>query len=182
MTYELLLMKKRILANANAADISTSKILHELGLNKEIKAPKPADERRLLVSIANNLNQVARRANSGHDASHWLPQLTLMLTRLNEYFMIAKTTVGSDFEGALTYGAGQRQGRKQDQAELLITSNVREGTPQRMAREMQLVASESKRIEKAVWHTSLSWPPGEQVGREQNSGSRTVLRADGRTL
>lgn len=81
--------------------------------------------------------------------------------------MIAKTTTGSDFEGALTYGAGQRQGRKQGDSELLITSNVREGTPQRMAQEMQLVAGESKRIEKAVWHTSLSWPPGEQVSREQ---------------
>lgn len=80
--------------------------------------------------------------------------------------MIAKTTVGSDFEGALTYGAGQRLGRKQAQAELLTTINVREGTPQRMAQEMKVVASGSSRIQKAVWHTSLSWPPGEQVSRE----------------
>lgn len=81
--------------------------------------------------------------------------------------MIAKTTTGSDFEGALTYGAGQRQGRKQAQAELLTTANVREGTPQRMAQEMQTVAATSGRIQKPVWHTSLSWPPGEQVSREQ---------------
>lgn len=81
--------------------------------------------------------------------------------------MIAKTTLGSDFEGALTYGAGQRQGRRQELAELLLAVNVREGTPQRMAQEMQRLAAESSRIRKPVWHTALSWPPGEQVSREQ---------------
>lgn len=81
--------------------------------------------------------------------------------------MIAKTTVGSSFEGALTYGAGQRPGRKSAEAELLGSSNLREGTPQLMARQMEEVARESARIQKPVWHTSLSWPPGEKVSREQ---------------
>jgi hypothetical protein len=81
--------------------------------------------------------------------------------------MIAKTTVGSSFEGALTYGAGQRPGRKSAEAELLGSSNLREGTPQVMARQMEEVARESARIQKPVWHTSLSWPPGETVTREQ---------------
>jgi hypothetical protein len=81
--------------------------------------------------------------------------------------MIAKTTVGSSFEGALTYGAGQRPGRKSAEAELLGSSNLREGTPQLMAKQMEEVASESARIQKPVWHTSLSWPPGESVSREQ---------------
>lgn len=81
--------------------------------------------------------------------------------------MIAKTTVGSSFEGALTYGAGHRPGRRSTEAELLGSSNVREGTPQEMAKQMEEVANESTRIQKAVWHTSLSWPPGEMVSREQ---------------
>lgn len=81
--------------------------------------------------------------------------------------MIAKTTVGSSFEGALTYGAGQRPGRKRAEAELLGSSNMREGTPQIMAKQMEEVARESARIRKPVWHTSLSWPPGEAVSTEQ---------------
>ena len=81
--------------------------------------------------------------------------------------MIAKTTLGNDFEGALTYGAGLRPGRKQAQAELLTAVNVRESTPQRMAQEMRQVAGGSGRIQKPVWHTSLSWPPGELVSRAQ---------------
>lgn len=79
--------KKRIVANAEAAGMDASEFLRELGFDKEVKAPKPADERRALVGIANNLNQVARRINSGHDASQWVPQLTLMLARLDEYFL-----------------------------------------------------------------------------------------------
>lgn len=81
--------------------------------------------------------------------------------------MIAKTVVGSSFEGALSYGAGQRPGRKSAEAELLGSSNLREGSPQIMAKQMEEVASESARIQKPVWHTSLSWPPGEAVTREQ---------------
>lgn len=81
--------------------------------------------------------------------------------------MIAKTRVGSTFEGALSYGAGQRPGRKSAEAELLGSSNLREGTPQIMAKQMEEVARESARIQKPVWHTSLSWPPGESITTEQ---------------
>jgi hypothetical protein len=81
--------------------------------------------------------------------------------------MIAKTVVGSSFEGALSYGAGQRPGRKSAEAELLGSSNLREGTPQIMAKQMEEVANESARIQKPVWHTSLSWPPGETITTEQ---------------
>lgn len=79
--------KKKIEANAKKAGLDVSDFLRRLGMETEIKPPLPPDERRLLVGIANNLNQVARRANSGHTESEWLPQLHLMLKRLDEYFL-----------------------------------------------------------------------------------------------
>ena len=83
--------------------------------------------------------------------------------------MIAKTVTGSDFEGALTYGAGQRQGRSKEpgEAPLLVVANVIPGTPQEMAREMQTTATLSKKIQKPVWHTVLSWTAGEPVTQQQ---------------
>ena len=79
--------KKMIEANAAAAGLDVSDFLRRLGMEIEIKPAKSADERRVLVGIANNLNQVARRVNSGHDKSQWLPQLNLILKRLDEYFL-----------------------------------------------------------------------------------------------
>lgn len=83
--------------------------------------------------------------------------------------MIAKTTTGSDFEGALTYGAGQRKGRgkEPEDAPLLVVSNVIPGSPQQMAQEMQAMAAMSKKVRKPVWHTVLSWKAGEDVTQEQ---------------
>ena len=83
--------------------------------------------------------------------------------------MIAKTTTGSDFEGALTYGAGQRKGRGKEpgEAPLLVVANVIPGSPQEMAREMQATAATSRRVRKPVWHTVLSWKAGEEVSQAQ---------------
>lgn len=83
--------------------------------------------------------------------------------------MIAKTTTGSDFEGALTYGAGQRQKRSKEpgEAPLLVVSNVIPGSPKEMAQDMQAVAARSKRVRKPVWHTVLSWKAGEAVSQAQ---------------
>ncbi|TDN39870.1 relaxase [Hymenobacter sp. UV11] len=83
--------------------------------------------------------------------------------------MIAKTNTGSDFEGALTYGAGLRKGRgkEPDEAPLLVVSNVIPGSPKEMAQEMQATAALSKKIQKPVWHTVLSWKAGEDVSQEQ---------------
>ena len=79
--------------------------------------------------------------------------------------MIAKTITGSDFEGALTYGAGLRKGKEKGpgEAQPLYISNVLLATPQLMARQMQHVAAESKRVQKPVWHTVLSWKEGEKI-------------------
>ncbi|WP_426491339.1 relaxase/mobilization nuclease domain-containing protein [Hymenobacter sp. 102] len=83
--------------------------------------------------------------------------------------MIAKTIAGSDFEGALTYGAGQRQGRSKEPGDaiLLVVSNVIPGSPKEMAQDMQAVAARSKRVQKPVWHTVLSWKAGEIVSQAQ---------------
>lgn len=79
--------------------------------------------------------------------------------------MIAKTVTGKDFEGALLYGAGLRQGRGKapGEAPLLVVSNVIPGSPGEMAREMRAIAGLSKKIRKPVWHTVLSWKAGEEV-------------------
>lgn len=83
--------------------------------------------------------------------------------------MIAKTVTGSDFEGALTYGAGLRKGKAKEPGEVqpLYISNVVAASPQLMAQQMQSVAADSKRIQKPVWHTVLSWKAGEVVTEAQ---------------
>lgn len=83
--------------------------------------------------------------------------------------MIAKTNLGSDFEGALTYGAGLRTGKTKEpkEAPLLVVSNVIPGTPKQMAQEMKVAALQSNKIKKPVWHTVLSWKEGEKVTGQQ---------------
>ncbi|KAA0990410.1 relaxase/mobilization nuclease domain-containing protein [Dyadobacter aurulentus] len=82
--------------------------------------------------------------------------------------MIAKTTIGADFLGAICYGAGLRVNGKEieGKSELLLTHNLVSGDPKGMALEMQREA-EFSRCKKPVWHTSLSWKPGENPSKEQ---------------
>jgi hypothetical protein len=83
--------------------------------------------------------------------------------------MITRTTIGADFEGALTYGAGVRQGDSpKKQAELIGSSNLVDvGNPRGLAAEMQSIAAENSKCKNPVWHTSLSWAKGEQLSTEQ---------------
>lgn len=83
--------------------------------------------------------------------------------------MITRTTIGADFEGALTYGAGVRQGDSpKKKAELIGSSNLVDvGNPRGLAAEMQSVADENSKCKNPVWHTSLSWAKGEQLSTEQ---------------
>jgi hypothetical protein len=81
--------------------------------------------------------------------------------------MIAKTVTGSDFVGALEYGAGLRSDRTNKQSQLLSVANVGSNDAAGIAAEMQAVAALSHRIQQPVWHTVLSWAPGEQVNQEQ---------------
>nr|WP_295934975.1 relaxase/mobilization nuclease domain-containing protein [uncultured Dyadobacter sp.] len=82
--------------------------------------------------------------------------------------MIAKTTIGADFLGAICYGAGLRVNGKEieGKSELLLTHNLVSDDPKGMALEMQREA-EFSRCKKPVWHTSLSWKPGENPSKEQ---------------
>ncbi|WP_324680855.1 relaxase/mobilization nuclease domain-containing protein [Hymenobacter sp. GOD-10R] len=81
--------------------------------------------------------------------------------------MIAKTVTGSDFTGALEYGAGLRSDRTNKQSELLSVANLGSNSVHGMAAEMRAVADMSDRIKQPVWHTVLSWAPEEIVDREQ---------------
>ncbi|WP_133271013.1 relaxase/mobilization nuclease domain-containing protein [Hymenobacter radiodurans] len=81
--------------------------------------------------------------------------------------MIAKTVTGNDFSGALEYGAGLRSDRTNKQAELLSVANLGSQEAGGMAAEMRAVAEMSSRIQLPVWHTVLSWAPGETVSRAQ---------------
>jgi hypothetical protein len=81
--------------------------------------------------------------------------------------MIAKTVTGSDFTGALEYGAGIRSDGTNKHAALLSVANLASEDAAGIAAEMRDVAAMSSRIEQPVWHTILSWAPGEQVSREQ---------------
>lgn len=82
--------------------------------------------------------------------------------------MIAKTTIGADFLGAICYGAGLRVNGKEieGKSELLLTHNLVSVDPKGMAIEMQREA-EFSRCKKPVWHTSLSWKPGENPTKEE---------------
>ena len=80
--------------------------------------------------------------------------------------MIAKTSIGKSFGSALEYGAALKEGKEKKLAELLGASNLGTRDPQGMAAEMIAVA-DSSRCQSPVWHTSLNWPKGEAVQREQ---------------
>ena len=80
--------------------------------------------------------------------------------------MIAKTSIGKSFGSALEYGAALKEGKEKKLAELLGASNLGARDPQGMAAEMIAVA-DSSRCQNAVWHTSLNWPKGEEVQKEQ---------------
>lgn len=82
--------------------------------------------------------------------------------------MIAKTSYGSSFKGALLYGEGQDEKgkRKPGKSELLHTENLASVDARGMAEEMKAVAK-NHRVKVPVMHTSLSWKPGEMVTSEQ---------------
>ena len=80
--------------------------------------------------------------------------------------MIAKTSIGRSFGSALEYGAGLKEGKEHKPSQLLGASNLGARDPQGMAAEMIAVA-DSSRCQSPVWHTSLNWPKGEEVHKEQ---------------
>ncbi|MCF2489688.1 relaxase/mobilization nuclease domain-containing protein [Dyadobacter sp. CY347] len=82
--------------------------------------------------------------------------------------MIAKTTIGSNFLGAINYGAGHSLDGKEieGKSELLLLHNIVSIDPLGIAMEMQQEAAGS-RCKRPVWHSSLSWKPNEKPTEEQ---------------
>lgn len=82
--------------------------------------------------------------------------------------MIAKTTIGSNFIGAINYGAGYSLDGKEieGKSELLLLHNVVSLDPKGIAMEMQQEA-EFSRCQKPVWHSSINWKPDENPTKEQ---------------
>ena len=82
--------------------------------------------------------------------------------------MIAKTTIGSNFIGAINYGAGYSLDGKEieGKSELLLLHNVVSLDPKGIAMEMQQEA-EFSCCQKPVWHSSINWRPGENPTKEQ---------------
>jgi hypothetical protein len=82
--------------------------------------------------------------------------------------MIAKTTIGSSFQGAINYGAGYSLDGKEieGKSELLLLHNVVSLDPLGIALEMQQEAAGS-RCKRPVWHSSLSWKPEENPSKAQ---------------
>lgn len=82
--------------------------------------------------------------------------------------MITRTTIGANFEGALSYGAGLSQRGAGKKAELIGSANLGDvSNPRGLAAEMQSVADANTKCKNPVWHTSLSWAEGEQVSTAQ---------------
>jgi hypothetical protein len=82
--------------------------------------------------------------------------------------MIGRTSIGGDFEGALSYGGGLGQEGASKKAELIGSSNVGDvRNPRGLAAEMQALADDSTRCKNPVWHTSLSWAEGEHLTTTQ---------------
>jgi hypothetical protein len=82
--------------------------------------------------------------------------------------MIAKTSIGSSFIGAINYGAGHSLDGKEieGKSELLLLHNVVSLDPLGIALEMQQEAA-SSRCKRPVWHSSLNWKPEENPTQEQ---------------
>ena len=88
--------------------------------------------------------------------------------------MVGKISGGGSFAGAVGYVADEReQKQKTKQAQLLATCNLGSLDAAGIAAEMQAVAQGS-RCKNPVWHTSLSWPAGEQVTPDQMRQAATA--------
>ena len=78
--------RKEIVGRAKLSGVSVSDYLRTAALQATIKPPRPPEERKALVGVANNLNQLVRLANSGHDVREWGPRLHVLLAQLDRYF------------------------------------------------------------------------------------------------
>ncbi|MEM8777968.1 MAG: relaxase/mobilization nuclease domain-containing protein [Cyanobacteria bacterium P01_G01_bin.49] len=81
--------------------------------------------------------------------------------------MKAKITRGKTFKGLLNYIFDKGNKATGDKAPIIVGGNMAGASPQQLTREFVAVRQLRPDIERAVWHCSLSLPPGEHPTNEQ---------------
>ncbi|NES64020.1 MAG: relaxase/mobilization nuclease domain-containing protein [Okeania sp. SIO2D1] len=81
--------------------------------------------------------------------------------------MKAKITRGKSFKGILQYIYDSGNKATGDKTPFQVGGNMAGATPQQLTREFVVVRKLRPEIERAVWHCSLSLPPGERPTNEQ---------------
>ena len=76
--------------------------------------------------------------------------------------MVGKVTSGSNFSGLAAYLTGERERVAWTEARWMIGTD-----PKEVAREMEAAAGQSSRVEKPVYHISISFDPADAPTREQ---------------
>ncbi|MDA3953208.1 MAG: relaxase/mobilization nuclease domain-containing protein [Bacteroidales bacterium] len=80
--------------------------------------------------------------------------------------MIGKISIGKDFGGCIKYLLEGRNGEKKDLAELLHYNNCC-GDKNELAQQFRDVKALNRKIEKPVWHTSLSFAHNDKLSKHQ---------------
>lgn len=81
--------------------------------------------------------------------------------------MKAKITRGKTFKGLLNYTFDRGKKATGDKAPIIVGGNMAGTSPQQLTREFVAVRQLRPDIERAVWHCSLSLPPGEHPTDKQ---------------
>lgn len=78
--------------------------------------------------------------------------------------MIGKISIGKGFTGCITYCLEGKNGEKSKDAEILYFNNCF-GDKRELIEQIKDVRLLNRRIQKPVWHTSLSFDPTDQVSK-----------------
>jgi MobA/VirD2-like, nuclease domain/TraI-like middle domain len=81
--------------------------------------------------------------------------------------MIASAGTGKGFGGLTRYLLHGRDGEDSERVAWVSLRNLRTHDPGKVAEEMRAIAEQAPRVEKPVYHVSLSLAPGESLSREQ---------------
>ena len=170
--------RKTIAAKAEEAGLSLAAYLRQAGLGARLSAHVNGRAYHQLSRIGVNLNQVARVAN----AAGRLPELKVLRAILAEVreirgpdltadpgrrqaedaAMIGKVTRGASFGGLAAYLTGRAERVAWTEPRYLLGTD-----PKEVAREMEAAAGQSSRVEKPVYHLSISFDEADCPSREQ---------------
>ena len=87
--------------------------------------------------------------------------------------MVGKVTSGSSFSGLAAYLTGDRERVAWIEARWMIGTD-----PKEIAREMEAAAGQSSRVEKPVYHISISFDPADTPTREQMQEAASQVLKD----